>query len=81
MGCRELRAPLNFPATPSNFCREPKAVLDSIHKTIRWLLKMQLGSLKKTLFRAPHNRIYIQMLDVIVPVLVSNTSCQGKSKS
>ena len=46
-GCREPRAPLNSPAAPSNFCREPKHVLVFIHSTCKWLLKMQLGSLKK----------------------------------
>ena len=34
-GCLELRAPLNSPAAPSNFCREPKDVLFSIQNTFR----------------------------------------------
>ena len=45
-GCREPRAPLKSPAAPTNFCREPKNVLVSIHNTCKWLLKMQLGSLE-----------------------------------
>ena len=28
-GCQEPRAPLNAPAAPSNFCREPKDLLVS----------------------------------------------------
>ena len=32
-GCREPRAPLKSPATPSKFCREPKYVLFDIQKT------------------------------------------------
>ena len=53
----EIRAPLNFPAAPSNFCREPKDVLVSIHNTFRWLLKMQLGSLEKNLISSPAHRL------------------------
>ena len=34
-GCQEPRAPLNSPAAPSNFCREPKVVLVSVHNTSR----------------------------------------------
>ena len=48
-GCPEPMAPLSSPAAPSNFCREPKDVLVSIHNTFLWLLKMQLGSLEKKL--------------------------------
>ena len=39
-GCREPRAPLNSPAAPSNFCREPKNVMVSIHNSCKWLLNM-----------------------------------------
>ena len=42
-----MRAPLNSPGAPSNFCREPKDVLVSIHNLFKWLLKIQLGSLEK----------------------------------
>ena len=34
-GCQEPRAPLNSPAAPSNFCREPKDVLFSIQNSLR----------------------------------------------
>ena len=33
LGCREPRTPLNSPATPSNFCREPKDVVVFIYTT------------------------------------------------
>ena len=33
-GCQESRAPLNSPGAPSNFYREPKDVLVSIHNTL-----------------------------------------------
>ena len=34
-GCREPRADMNSSGAPSNFCRESKDVLVSIHKTFR----------------------------------------------
>ena len=34
-GCRDPRAPLHSLAAPSNFCREPKDVLISIHNTFK----------------------------------------------
>ena len=37
-GCQEPRAPLNAPASPSNFCREPKYVLYDIQKTFMKLM-------------------------------------------
>ena len=52
-GCREPRAPLNAPAAPSNFCREPKYVLFDIQNTFMKLMKMQLGSLEKILILSP----------------------------
>ena len=52
-GCKEPRAPLNSPVAPSNFCREPKDELVSLHNTFRLPLKMQLGSLKKIIISSP----------------------------
>ena len=52
-GSWELRAPLNSPTGPSNFCREPKNVLVSVHNTCKWLFKMQLSSLEKILISSP----------------------------
>ena len=43
-GCQEPRAPLNHPAAPSNFCREPKEFTGFY---TQHLLKMQMGSLEK----------------------------------
>ena len=50
MRSREPRAPLNSPAAPSNFCREPKNVLVSIHNIWKWLSKME-----KILISSPGN--------------------------
>ena len=67
-GCREPRAPLNSPAAPSNFCREPKDVLVSIHNTFQRRLKMQLGSLEKLNFEPcseiQNTRKYIHFIKV-----------------
>ena len=52
-GCQDPRAPLNSPAAPSNFCREPKGVLYSKQNTFRYLLKMQLGSQEKSFIWSP----------------------------
>ena len=52
-GCQEQSAPLNSPGAPSNFCREPKDVLVSTQNTLKWLLKMQLGSVKNNLISSP----------------------------
>ena len=43
---REPRAPLNSRAAHSDFCREPKDVLVSIHNMFKKLMKMQLFPLK-----------------------------------
>ena len=48
-GSRELRAPLNASAAPSDFCREPQNVLFDIENTFLKLMKMQLVSLEKNL--------------------------------
>ena len=61
-GGAEPRAPLHSPAAPSNFFREPKDVLVSIHYTFKWLLKMQLGSLEKNTISSPE--------DLVVPYKV-----------
>ena len=54
-GSREPRAPLKSPLVPSNFCREPKGVLFSLHNTFRYkLLKMKFtGSLENNLISSP----------------------------
>ena len=49
----ETRAPLNSPAAPSNFCREPKNVLVSIYIHLKVTFEMQLGSLDKILISSP----------------------------
>ena len=46
---------LNSPAALSNFCREPKDVLVSIHNTFKKPLKMHLGNPKKRLNFEPCN--------------------------
>ena len=68
-GCQEPRAPLNSPAAPSNFCREPKDVLFSIQNTYRYLSEMQLGSLEKILISSPTGKGF-SFRDAI---------CRGKS--
>ena len=71
-GCREPRAPLNSPAAPSYFCREPKNVLVYIDNTCKWPLKMQLGSLEKILISSPECGIKAHRL-VISTHLISRS--------
>ena len=64
-----FRAPLNSPSALSNFYREPKNVLVSIHNICKWLLKMQLGSLlEKILISSP----------VIIIIVMSNDKTKIK---
>ena len=42
-GCWEPRAPLNTPAAPSNFCREPNDVLFAIHNTFMKAYENAIG--------------------------------------
>ena len=65
-------APSNSPAAPSNFCREPKNVLVSIHNICKWLLKMQLGSLGKILLSSPVGPMVVGLLRPIhVPFILA----------
>ena len=51
----EPKAPMNSPVVPTNYCREPKDVLVSIHSTFKWPLKMQSGSLENSLISRQMN--------------------------
>ena len=60
-GCRELRAPLNVLAAPSNFCREPKYVLFDIQKTFFEAYEDAIGLPGKILISSPG--IYMQLVE------------------
>ena len=71
---RRCRLPLNSPAAPSNFCREPKNIMGSIHNTCTWLLMMQLGSLEKNLNFEPC-KCFIRGVQTLKPRSTENWSC------